>query len=72
VLLKKDEEFMPAGNINFAATRHIIDYMRLNINRKVLKDEVFTIDGSDYKVYSMASYPDSWNKFKGKCLVFEQ
>lgn len=70
VILKKDEEYAPPGQINYAKTRYIVSYRRKDIDRRVKKNETFTIEGTTYKVFSMSNYPDGWSTYRGDALTF--
>lgn len=71
VIIKEDEEFSPPGQINYAQTRYVISYRRTDIDRRVRKNETFLIEGTTYNIFSMSTYPDGWNKYKGDALAFQ-
>jgi hypothetical protein len=70
LVIKKDEEiFQPPGAMNYAKTRFLLSYRRIDIDRRVKKGETFTIGETVYTVFSMGDYPDCWNKYRGECVV---
>ena len=71
VILDELEQWEPGGEIQWAGTQRVISYMRKDIDRRVKRNETFTIEGVVYTVQSMASYPESWSQFEGKAMVVE-
>lgn len=69
VIVEDLEQWEPGGEILYAGTQKVLSYRRADIDRRVKRNETFTIGGTVYTVQSMAAYPDSWSTWEGKAMV---
>ena len=60
-----------SGIVQAAVSQIEIQYMRADLDRRVVNGETFTIGETVYTVHSMSPYPDSWTEFEGIASVIE-